>query len=369
MKILFITNIPSPYRVDFFNELGKCCELTVAFERVRAKDRDSRWQSDTFHGFEPVFLKGIALGTDASIGFQVVSVIKRGFDLVILGGYSSPVYFIAMEYMKMRGIPFVLNADGGFVKQDRQLIYTLKHYMISLPSAWLSTGELTDVYLKHYGAASDRIYRYPFTSVREKDCYLASKEEKIQKKHLLHIKEKQVIITVGQFIHRKGLDLLIQCGRWLHTDIGIYIIGGECGEEYHRLLKAEWGGRIHFEGFKSRDELREYYIAADIFAFPTREDIWGLVLNEAMAFGLPSVASKMAIASNELIEQGSNGFLVNPEHVEQMAERLNWLAYHDDERIKMGREAYEKAKDYTIEKMAQRHMEIFEELINRRGDW
>ena len=45
LKVLFITNIPSPYRVDFFNELGKMCDLTVLFERKDALDRDTKWLS------------------------------------------------------------------------------------------------------------------------------------------------------------------------------------------------------------------------------------------------------------------------------------------------------------------------------------
>ena len=43
MKILFLTNIPSPYRVDFFNELGKLCDLTVLFEKQIAQDREKQW--------------------------------------------------------------------------------------------------------------------------------------------------------------------------------------------------------------------------------------------------------------------------------------------------------------------------------------
>lgn len=362
MNVLYITNIPSPYRVDFFNELGKYCNLTVAFERVSARDRDRKWKPDGFAAFGAVFLKGTPLGTDASLSLQVIPIIKRGYHIIVLGGYSSPTYAIAMEYMKARGIPFILNADGGFIKQDKKPVYWLKRHLIGLPSAWLSTGAQTDLYLEHYGASARRIYRYPFTSVKEKECFLPSGEEKADKKRQLHMKEEVIVITVGQFIYRKGCDLLIRCSRKLRPNMGIYIIGGEPGEEYRRLLAEEGTGNIHFEGFKNREELRDYYIAADIFVFPTREDIWGLVLNEAMAHGLPCVASQQAIASREMIEPGINGYLVNPEELDEMSGRLNQLADSEEERIKLGENACRKAKEHTIEKMALRHMEIFREL-------
>jgi len=62
MKILYINNIPSPYRVEFFNELGKHCQLTVLFERSSALDRDKRWRAEEFLNFTGIFLKGKKIG-------------------------------------------------------------------------------------------------------------------------------------------------------------------------------------------------------------------------------------------------------------------------------------------------------------------
>ena len=180
MKILFITNIPSPYRVDFFNELGKSCHLTVEFERRAAKDRNRNWKSDEFCNFEAIFLHGIEIGTDASISYQIIPIIRRGYDIVILNGYASPTYAIAMEYMKMNSIPFLLNADGGFIKKDKRVVYRLKRHLIGMPEAWLSTGRMTDDYLVHYGADRQNIYRYPFTSFKEQERYLPSEYEKAE---------------------------------------------------------------------------------------------------------------------------------------------------------------------------------------------
>lgn len=365
MKVLFINNIPSPYRVDFLNELGKYCQLTAVFGRETARDRDQKWKSDEFHNFKAVFLKGIKVGTDASISFQVISVIGEGFDIIFLGSYSSPSHIIAMEYMKARGIPFLLNADGGFVKKDKWPVLMLKRRIIGLASAWLSTGKLTDDYLAYYGAKRDKIFRYPFTSVRAQDRFCIQEADKDEKKTKLHMKEKTAVITVGQFIPRKGLDLLIRCCPKLQKDTGIYIIGGEPGEEYKKLLEGEWEERVHFVGFKRKEELKDYYIAADVFVFPTREDIWGLVLNEAMSYGLPCVASECAVAANEMIEDGKNGYLVNPEDIDQMSDRLNCLLSDKEGRLRMGELAYEKSQEYTIENMAVRHMEIFRQFLKK----
>lgn len=363
MKVLFITNIPSPYRVDFFNELGRYCQLTVAFERKSARDRDEKWQADESHSFETIFMKGKEVGADASIDLQVISIIQRGYDIIILGGYSSPTYVIAMEYMKVKRIPFIMNADGGFVKKDRKLLYAVKNHLISSPTAWLSTGKMTDAYLMHYGANEKKIYRYPFSSVKFSECVLPTEQERCEKKRLLNMAEEKVIITVGQFIPRKGIDLLIRCAPLLRYGTGLYIIGGNPSQEYYRLAKRSGGTSIYFEGFKNRNELKDFYIAADVFAFPTREDIWGLVLNEAMAYGLPCVASERAISADEMVESGINGYLVNPDNLDIMAGRLNSLLENDEMRLKMGKNAYNTAQKYTIETMAECHMNIFRKIL------
>ena len=53
-KVLFSTNVPSPYRMDFFNELGKYCDLTVCFERKTASDRDGKWKGKAPETFKAV---------------------------------------------------------------------------------------------------------------------------------------------------------------------------------------------------------------------------------------------------------------------------------------------------------------------------
>ena len=362
MKVLFINNIPSPYRVDFLNELGKYCSLTAAFGRESAGDRDRLWRNRRFENFEAVFLRGVNVGTDASVSLQVIAVINRGFDVIILGGYSSPMYVIAMEYMRLHGIPFLLNADGGFVKEDRRAVLWLKRRMIGGASAWLSTGRKTDAYLEHDGARKERIFHYPFTSVWAGEGGIASEAEKREKKDALAVKEERMILTVGQFIPRKGLDLLIRCAAALDERTGIYLVGGTPEEEHRKLAAETKGARVHFVGFKTRKELADYYRAADIFAFPTREDIWGLVLNEAMAYGLPCVASVRSIAADEMVEEGKSGYLVDPEDTDCMAERLNQLLEDSETRRQMGEAAYRKSREYTLEAMAVRHMEIFREF-------
>ena len=164
-KVLYLTNIPSPYRVDFFNELGKRVELEVVYELPFATDRDSKWQELKAIHFKESFLSAIRVKADASLSFGVIKKLsKKKFDVIIIGGYSTPTACLAIIYLWLHRIPFVLNADGGFVKQENKIKYLIKRFFISKASYWLSTGMMTDEYLLHYGARQNGIYRYPFSS-------------------------------------------------------------------------------------------------------------------------------------------------------------------------------------------------------------
>ena len=86
MKVVFTTNIPAPYRIDFFNELTKYCDLTVLFERNNANDRNSEWLNRKKIKFKYEYLKGIKIGNDSAFCPQISKIIKKErFDIIVVG--------------------------------------------------------------------------------------------------------------------------------------------------------------------------------------------------------------------------------------------------------------------------------------------
>ena len=115
---------------------------------------------------------------------------------------------------------------------------------------------------------------------------------------------------------------------------------------------------VHFLGFMKKEKLLRYYQAADLFVLPTREDIWGLVINEAMAYGLPVITPDRCVAGLELVEDGVNGYIVPVGDVDALAEKIRQVFRGDP--AQMGAASLEKVRRYTIENMAKVHEEIFE---------
>ena len=361
-RVLFITNYPSPYRVNFYDELGKYMDVTVLFaDRVEKKvTRDSAWYEESRGGFQMVQLqKRIATFHGRDLCTDVTAWVKKDFDAIVVCGYSSPTAILAMAYMRLHKIPFYMEVDGGLIRPDSRLKYRIKKFLVTLPNAWISSGRFTTKYLTHYGADTSKIAYYPFSSLWERDIPAAvpTQEEKQMLRQKLSITEKKMVISVSRFIASKRLDMLIRSGAALGKDVGVYIIGGEPTEEYLRIQKELGAENIHFVGFTKKDRLAEYYRAADLFALPTQTDVWGLVINESMAYGLPVVTTDRCVAGLELIESGKNGYIIPVDDQDALTEAIRQTL--DGDCAAMGAAALETIRPYTIENMAKAHVEIF----------
>ncbi len=374
MKILYLTNIPSPYRVDFFNELGKRCELTVIFESTASTERDINWRAESAKNYRAIYLKGIKIGTAESFCPQITRYLTSEYQIIVIGMYSSPTSMYAIEYMKVRKIPFFLNSDGGMVKNDSLLKAKIKRHFISAASAWLSTGDFTTNYLCYYGAKKDWIFKYPFTSMSEYDisqAHLYKKKGKSFFRKKLGMKEKQIILTVGRFTYKngygKGYDTLLRAAEQMPKSIGIYIVGGDPTEEFVEWKKNKNLSNIHYVGFKKKEMLAEYYAAADIFTLLSVNDVWGLVINEAMAYSLPIIVSNGCGAGIELIQNGVNGYVISVGDDKDFTKKSYYILKNTTLATFMGKNNYKSIENYTIEKMAMAHISCFDKFISYKS--
>lgn len=361
MKVLFLTNIPSPYRVDFFNQFGKMCNLTVVFEGSNATNRDKDWISNKANSFRAIILNGIRVNSEQFFCPGIIKYLRASYTHIILGGYSSPTSMIAIEYMRLRQIPFWLEVDGGIVRNDSGMKYYIKRHFISAASSWLASSEDTVKYLEYYGANKQEIYKYPFSSVHANEILksVPSSKEKANLRKELNI-NNPFVLAVGQFIPRKGFDILIKAFKQVSKQYDLYIIGGRPTSEYTELVDSLHLNNVYFIEFKSKEKLNQYYQAAELFILPTREDIWGLVINEALANGLPVITTDHCIAGLELIKNDEDGYIVPVDDVNTLANRMNAVLSNETLKAKMSCISLIKIQDYTIEKMVQRHIEVLE---------
>lgn len=370
MKVLYLVNIPSPYRVSFFNELGKMCDLTVLFERKSSDEREESWFNNDFNNFRAIFLEGLKINQNTALCFGVLKYLKREvYDFIIIGGYATPTGMLAINYMKFKKIQFGLNADGGLINKNEAVLKRLiKTHHIKSAEFWLSTSKTTSSYLEYYGADLNKTYLYPFTTLLQKDVLDTPVDDNKKKnlRHKLNINEEKVILSVGQFIHRKGFDVLLNACTKLPREYGIYIVGGEPTPEFLELKENLKLSNVHFIGFKAKEELKEYYMASNLFVLPTREDIWGLVINEAMAYGLPVITTEKCVAGLELVKNYENGFIVPVNDDGNLGKRISEVLEDKNHLEKMCESSLMKIKGYTIENMAIETIRILQNILKKR---
>lgn len=358
LSVLYLTAIPSPYKVAFFNELGRYCNLTVLFDKGQSVIRASDWLDFEFKKFQ-----GIVLNKNRSDLFKHLK--DNQYDIIVVANYSTGNGILSMSYLNIKKIPFIISVDGGLIDyEESNFNKNFKTKLISSATDWLSTGEVTNQYLTYYGANKDQIHVYPFTTMKEEDIINdpLTKTEKIKLRTELGIPYNHMVISVGSFIPRKGFDVLIKAAKKFKEDTGVYIIGGEPTKEYNELIKQYDINNVYFLSFLEYEELKKYYLAADVFVFPTREDVWGLVINEAMANGLPVITTTSCVAGLEMIDEGINGYLVSKDDVEQLVEKTNEILSSEDLQHSMSLRSLETVQSYTIENMAETTVSIFKRI-------
>ena len=359
-RVLFINNIPAPYRIDFFNELGKYVDLTVLFEAKTTPFTVFNYNLEDVRTFRAIFLREGNI-RERRVDWSILRYLKRGaYDTVIVTNYAYFTEAVAILALKMRGIPYEMELDGGVNRKENPLLHALKRLLVGGAARYWSTGKRTDVFFAAFGVSKEKIVRYPFTSVLARDVVDAvpTAEERRSLRKLLGVPYQKMVLGVGKPTHRKGFDLLLRAAATFSPDTGVYIIGGNPPQEWLDIVRQNDLKNVTFIPFCAHDTLRDYYRAADVFALPTREDVWGLVINEAMANGVPVVTTDGCVAGCEMIRNGENGYRIPVDDWEALARSVNRLLHDEEHRLSVAAEGLSTVRGYTIEAMARAHAEL-----------
>lgn len=392
IKVVLITNIPTPYRVPLFNILSEKFKrrgynFKVIFYSIlsrwrkmhsnwlKMKDRYSTFLDDINFEYRETKTYDFSIGYENIISlpvslFSELYLLKP--DIVITGGFSLNS-IIALVYCKISRIPYIIFSGAIKKVTDKSFLrYFVRRILISQAAAYIVYGTRAKKYLIGMGAKLNKMF-IAFNTINIK--FYSSKENtsRITKDNNLAMSKENInIIYVGQLIKRKGLTNLLESLKFVeekYNNFRLYLIGTGPLEtslkELSRDLKIN--RYIKFCGFKTIRELKKIYYQADLLILPSFFEIWGLVINEAMAVGIPVIASKYAGAVDDLIDDGINGFVVDPYNIQKLADAINTLIGNPKLRKNMGKNAKKKiVKRFTPEKSALGFLGAVEHVMRRR---
>lgn len=181
----------------------------------------------------------------------------------------------------------------------------------------------------------------------------------MQKRKVIKEKKTIEVLTVTRLDPIKNLSSLIRVAKKLMNRKFTIVGGGHYEKNIKKEILNNKIKNVDMVGEKSNPYPN--YQKSKVFVLPSKYESFGLVLLEAMAFGLPCIAFKpdgrnIATASDEIIKQGKTGFLVKDE--KEMADKINFLLDNNELREKMGNDARKEARKYSWEKCAREILKL-----------
>lgn len=172
------------------------------------------------------------------------------------------------------------------------------------------------------------------------------------------------VIAAGRYTWQKGFDNLIKSWEIInekHPDWQLHIYGSGNNEEYQNLA-IDYGLKEKVFCHSTAKELYDKMLDSSIFILSSRYEGFGLVITEAMSCGLPVVSFACPCGPKDIITDGKNGYLVEPENVKALAERICHLIEHEELRKEMGKAARKRAEDFQEDKIMQKWVDLFENI-------
>ena len=140
----------------------------------------------------------------------------------------------------------------------------------------------------------------------------------------------------------------------MRSEVGLVFAGdGISRAELTKRAAQITPGVVCFPGFAQREDLAALYTLADLLVLPTHSDPWGLVVNEAMACGLPIIVSSVAGCSADLVENGWNGYVVPLQDSEKLSAAIDSLVRHPELRQQMSARSLERIRIFSPEACAE----------------
>lgn len=348
-KIILITNIPNPYRVPLFNIMDTLfCynnyNLQVVFGSQKYSRRLFKITKEelkfTYHILDDKAHSFSKDGENTYFFYKGLlrHLIKEKPSCIIVAGFSISTIKTFL-YCKFTRTPYIIWT--GTIETEATNLSKIKSFqrfiLANAASAFIAYGTRTKQYLQKLTRNKKEV----FIAMNTVDTnYFFDETEKAR----ALVKEDGVnhFLYLGYLVPRKNVELLLYIAKNLlkkRSDFVFDILGEGISkpllESYVKDNKLE--EVVKFHGFKQKNEIPYYFAKSKALLFQTDFDIWGLVLNEAMASGLTCIASINAGAASDLIEDQTTGYIVDYKDIENVSNIIEDIINNPTKYQEMGK--------------------------------
>jgi glycosyltransferase involved in cell wall biosynthesis len=360
-RLVITTEIISPYRIPVFNVLAEHPEVDLHVIFLAETDPSMRrwkiYKEEIRFSYEvlPHWRRRLA-GYNVLLNRGVAPALERAQpDVIVCGGYGYLASWQVLGWARRGKRPVFLWSESNQQDQRRGMSHVemLKRRFIGECSGFVVPGKSAAAYIATFGVPPERIFVAPNAVdnpffAREA---LAARSRAAEMRRQLGLPERY-FLCVGRLVFSKGVFDLLDAYSQLAPDLRagtelLFVGDGLEQTELEARAAAIHPGVVRFAGFAHREQLAVYYALAEALVFPTHTDPWGLVVNEAMACGIPIVATDAGGCVVDLVQDGWNGYVVPKNAHEKLAGALTKVARSPDLSAAMGARSAQRIEQYS----------------------
>lgn len=365
-RVVILTEIIAPYRIPVFNALAnhEGIDLKVIFlsetdptlRQWRVYKDEIRFPYEVLPSWR--FRAGrshFLLNAGLSASLKTFSP-----EAIICGGYNYIASWQALMWARHRGVRFILWSESNArdARGQRKPVEFLKANFRKRCARFVVPGKSAFEYLRLLGAPAESIFTAPNAV---DNSFFATQAEEVKRNPAASRERfglpRRFILFGGRLVPQKGVFDLLQAyaklESGLRAEVGLVFAGdGASKEELEQQAKRISPGVVCFPGFAQREDMAGLYALAEALVLPTHSDPWGLVVNEAMACGLPIIVNSVAGCSADLVEDGWNGYVVPPRDLDKLSWAINSLVRQPELQQTMSARSLERIQNYSPEACA-----------------
>ena len=369
-RVAFLIVMPAPYVRDMFAAIKQDGRIDPRVFYLAMSVPGASWGHIDLPDYSHV-LKGCGVPLLKGLVHVNPGAIRRlraaAPDLVVDGGYSSLTNQAVMSWLRACDIPWVFWGESPGI-QSRGLVGSWLRWLAQRPAVRWPDG------IAAVGSVAVSAYQ----RLAADHCVIRSIPYYCELGPFLDTPRRRSpdgsvnFLFCGQLIKRKGVDLLLEAFCRLSGEFEqarLTLVGaGELQSELQRRIPPGLESRIKFDGFRAPESLVEAFGSADVFVLPSMHDGWGVVVNQAVAAGLPVIASSAVGAAADLVVEDGNGHIFAAGNVEQLTEAMRSFLRQPEKIARFGARSRALAVDWTPQRGVDQWVELCEAVFaSRRG--
>lgn len=358
-KIIFLENMIYPLRNKFFNLLNQKGKYNFKVFFLTDTSKNRKWNvGEEKIEFPYRILKNCRFSLPdidvfeyAFNPFVISDYFSEEKDAIISIGWANLANMIFMFLALITKKPYYIWCESTINEKTtlRQITKPLVSFFIKYAQGCIVPGEMAKKYIHSF---SQKVPTYIIPNAVDNDIFAKVKIRKGNGK-------KVKILFIGRFEIVKDLPTLLSACEVINQKyphlFDLTLVGyGTQEEKLKKIVSSRKLDFVKIQGYVPREKLPKVYKTHDIFVLPSIREVWGFVVNEAMASGLPIIISNKIGCGSDLVKPDRNGYIFESSNALDLAKYLEKLILDRKLREKMGEESLKIIQNYTYEEKVKK---------------